>query len=418
MAGTSRLGPQFIEAQGSPVAPGSRGEALPATARRVVYLIPCFYTYSVPVYEALYRRIGKGFVVVTMRNHPHTRLVAHMGTFPRRLLGGLLVELSRHHNQGKESPYGIAWAPSIPLVVASLKPEVVVSENFNLCTLTSITMGYPTVIAWEGTHHTERTVQPWRKRVRIWMAQRAKAFVVNGVLARQYLVEALGVPAERIIEGSLCSTPPLPQLRRGPRILEPNEPVRFLFVGRMIELKGLPHLLRATQLLKRRLGHERHFEVCAVGDGPDRTRYEQLAQELGLDDRVDFVRHVPYDQVWQYYARAHVFVLPTLQDNWPLVVPEAMSMGLPVLLSKYAGSGPDLIREGENGYTFDPEDHQALASCMERYVRTPDLVREHGKRALQLVSPYNPERVASNILRAIDKASLKTNSFASMSLGR
>jgi glycosyltransferase involved in cell wall biosynthesis len=234
------------------------------------------------------------------------------------------------------------------------------------------------------------------------MAKRAKGFLVNGPLSRQYLVGALAVPDDRILESGLC-TEPAPDWVRTPKTLVPGEPVRFLFVGRMIERKGVAHLLRAAQLLELREGREARFELALVGDGPERARYEQLAWDLGLRHRVRFAQYVRPDQVWEYYARAHVFVLPTLQDNWPLVVPEAMSAGLPVLVSKYAGSVPDLIRQGENGYAFDPEDHASLAASMGRYLANPELIRQHGQRSLQLVSPYTPERVARVYLQALER---------------
>lgn len=381
-------------------------EDITVTAKRVVYLLPSSAPYHVPVLERLYRCVGEGFTVVGLR-HPRleiSRVALAMGTFPRRVLRGPSFYLSRLHDEGRETPLGFTWSPCLPFVLASLKPEVVIGTNFSLWTLMSVLMGYPTVVTWEGTHHTERTVQPWRMRLRRWIAGRAKAFVVNGILSRRYLMDAVGVPGDRIVEGGMCAEPPPAGARRGPRLPSPKEPVTFLFVGRMIPLKGVQHLLPALRLLQDRLGPEAPFRLLLLGDGPEQGHLLRMTQELHLEDKVSFVKSVPPNQVWDYYAKAHVFVLPTKQDNWPLVVPEAMSMGLPVLLSKYAGSVPDLIREGENGYSFDPEDAEALAGYMERYVKTPDLIVKHGKRALETVSPYNPDRAAEVFLQAVERA--------------
>jgi glycosyltransferase involved in cell wall biosynthesis len=388
------------------MAPSSRVENISVAARRVVYLSPTSGPYHVPVYETLYRRIGEGFTVVMLRR-PRldiSRVALGMGTFPRRIIKGQSFHLSRFHDEGRETPLWFVWSPSLPLVLRSLKPEVVISTNFNLWTLTSILMGYPTVLVWEGTQHTERTVRSWRMRLRRWIARRAKAFVVNGALSRSYLIDVVGVPGDRIVEGGMCAEPPPEHVRCGPRVMSPGDPLRCLFVGRMIAGKGLPHLLHAAQLLDRRLGREGQFDILLLGDGPERSRYEGLARDLGIQNRVRFGGYVSPNQVWRYYEQAHVFVLPTLQDNWPLVVPEAMSVGLPVLVSKRAGSVPDLIREGENGYSFDPEDHESLASHLEEYVRNPDLIHRHGECSLELVSPYNPQRAANAFLWAVAKA--------------
>jgi glycosyltransferase involved in cell wall biosynthesis len=327
-----------------------------------------------------------------------------MGTFPRRLIKGRSFYLSRFHDEGRETPFQFIWSPSLPSVLRSLKPEVVVSTNFNLWTLTSILMGYPTVLYWEGSHHTQRTVGPWRARLRRWIGSRAKAFVVNGILSRTYLMDVIGVAGDRIIEGGMCAEPPPGHIRPGPKARPPGDPLRCLFVGRMIGGKGVPHLLNAAKLLDKRLGERCQIEFMLLGDGPERSNYENLARELGIQNQVHFAGSVPPDQVWRYYEQAHVLVLPTLQDTWALVVPEAMSMGLPVLVSKHAGSVPDLVREGENGYSFDPEDHESLASHLEQYARNPEFVRRHGERSLELVSPYNPHRAANAFLWAVAKA--------------
>jgi len=382
---------------------------------RVVYLSPTFAPYTVPVFDALYQLIGEGFTVVTLRQ-PRLeidRAALRMGTFPRLLINGTCMRLSRLGDEGQRTPLCFLWSPSLPLVLASLKPEVVITKNFNTWTLIPLLMCYPTVIFWEGTRHTERTVGPWRLRLRRWTGGRAEAFVVNGALSRRYLVETVGVPADRIIEGGICAEPVPGHIRRGPRVRSDHDPLVYLFVGQMIGRKGVPHLLRAAHLLKARWGANARLTILLLGDGPERQQYEALAHGMGIHDQVRFLGHVPPDQVWYWYEQADVFVLPTLQDNWPLVVPEAMSMGLPVLLSKHAGSAPDLLREGDNGYSFDPEDHEDLASRLEEYLRNPQLVRKHGEYSLKLVSRYNPGRAANAILWAIGKAKSRSTPYRS-----
>jgi len=373
----------------------------------VVFLIPSFYPYWVPIFDELYQRLEGRFVVVAMRHHgqENARVAVQMGRFPRRLVGARAIPLPWSHDQGKKplfGRFGRFWAPSLPLVLISLRPQVVISVAFTLWTLTSIAMGYPTVIEWEGFWHTERAATPWRTSLRRWMAKRAGAFVVNGALSRQYLVGALRVPNDRILEPGICAEPRPDWVQTLKTSLPGGGPVRFLFVGQMIERKGVAHLLHAAKLLETRW--KTKFELVMVGDGPKRERYWQLAHELGLGDRVHFVKNVLPSQVWEYYETAHVLVLPTLLDHWAMVVPEAMSVGLPVLVSKYAGSVPELICHGENGYVFDPEDHEGLAGCMERYLSNPELITQHGLRSLRLISSYTPERVAQIFLQAVERA--------------
>jgi glycosyltransferase involved in cell wall biosynthesis len=382
-------------------------ESLPLMAERVVYFSPSFAPYTVPVFDLLYRLFGKGFTVVALRRQRLEigRVALRMGAFPRRTLSGLSLRLWPFRDTGRATPLpSLQWSPALPFVLTSLSPEVVISNNFSPWTLTSTLMGYPTVLFWEGTHHTERTVGRLRTRLRRWIAKQVVAFVVNGTLSRRYLIDTIGVPPERIIEGGICAEPPPADVRPAPKTLRPGDPLRCLFVGQMVGRKGVPHLLHAARILESRLGRQAQFEIDLVGDGPELPRYQSLAGELGIQNRVHFGGFFAPGRIWHCYEQAHVFVLPTLQDNWPLVVPEAMSMGLPVLVSKHTGSVPDLIREGENGYSFDPEDHERLAYHLEQYVKNPDLIRKHGQRSIELVSPFNPQRAANAFLWAIAKA--------------
>ena len=78
------------------------------------------------------------------------------------------------------------------------------------------------------------------------------------------------------------------------------------------------------------------------------------SKDLGLTN-VYFIGKVDYDNLPNYYQSADVFVIPTLEDNWSLVVPEAMASGLPILSSVYNGCYPEYVTE-DNGWVFDPLD--------------------------------------------------------------
>lgn len=366
---------------------------------RVAFLSVSFYPYRVPVFDLLYKQLGERFVVIAInhqRKEGYSGLALKMGLFPRRILSGVYIEISRKHDQGQETPFGVVVAPAFPLELFRLRPQVVISANFNLWTLISLLMRYNTIVFFEGTAHTERTLKPWRTQLRKWMVDRAKAFVVNGKLSNEYL-QQLGAKPDRIFEGGLC---PLPApVTRTP--YQANQPVHFLFVGRLVDGKGVPTLLEAIRLL---LDQNRPFRVSLLGNGPQRATYEAQVQALGIGHVVHFLGTVMPEVIWPVYQNADVFVLPTRQDNWPLVVPEAMSVGLPILLSNVAGSVPDLIEEGGNGWSFEPYNANQLAAYMGAYLENPKLIDQHGKRSLELVKTYTPERVSQVFLQAISLA--------------
>jgi len=98
-----------------------------------------------------------------------------------------------------------------------------------------------------------------------------------------------------------------------------------------------------------------------------------MVRTLGLDF-VRFAGRVHYGDMPAYYAACDALVMPTLEDNWSLVVPEAMAAGKPVLCSVHNGCWPELVHDGENGWVFDPLDRDATARVLltaSRSLRTP-----------------------------------------------
>jgi glycosyltransferase involved in cell wall biosynthesis len=100
-----------------------------------------------------------------------------------------------------------------------------------------------------------------------------------------------------------------------------------------------------------------------------------------------------------YYAAADAFVIPTLEDNWSLVVPEAMACGLPILCSKYSGCWPELVQEG-NGWVFDPLDHQdtlrVLNLCIQKGSELPGM----GRESRTIIAGHTPQHAARSIYEA------------------
>jgi glycosyltransferase involved in cell wall biosynthesis len=391
-------------------------------AYRIAFLFPSYSPYFVPVFEKLYSTIGQGFVVFTQKTQlqPILLRAQNMGSFPKKILAGRQIQLSRRHDDdGCETASGITISPAFISTLIGFRPQVVVSQNFNLWTLTSIMLGYPTVIWWDGTAHTERTVKLPKFKLRCWMAKRAKAFVISGKLAREYVTKELCIIKDNVFSPGICSLiPPKSYAYLKPRTVDQGLPVRFLFVGRLIGRKGLRSLIEAASLLKKRYCTDHAFEVLIVGDGPERADLLNRVEKLGLDEIVHFAGAVECNGVWEYYAQSHVFVMPTLHDQGPIVVNEAMSMGLPLLLSKYAGWMPDLLKEGKNGYCFDPDHPQELAFCMARYLESRQLISTHGAESLRHNAPYTPEHVANVFLSAINEACLRRRWGAGLRGGR
>lgn len=104
----------------------------------------------------------------------------------------------------------------------------------------------------------------------------------------------------------------------------------LLFVGRLKDGKGVPTLL---ETFARLVSAYPDLTLRIVGDGPERTRYENRCVELGIEDRVEFVGDVSYEDMPEQYQRSTIFILPSLNEGLPRTVLEAMSCEVPVVTS-------------------------------------------------------------------------------------
>lgn len=172
----------------------------------------------------------------------------------------------------------------------------------------------------------------------------------------------------------------------------------FLFVGRLVEEKGVFELLRAYAGLDFRLRSE--VGLVFVGDGPCRARLQDEAKNLA-GEAIKFAGFVHREQLPAYYALAETFVLPTYTDTWGLVVNEAMACGLPVIVSRVAGCVADLIREGWNGLIVEPRDISSVRSAMEILATQKDLCANMGVHAARRIAVFSPRAWSAAVADAI-----------------
>lgn len=159
---------------------------------------------------------------------------------------------------------------------------------------------------------------------------------------------------------------------------------RVLFVGRLDEEKNVHVLLRALALLPER--PEVRAEI--VGDGSCRRDLDQLAHELGIQDRVTFHGPVSDQEVLDAYVRCDVFCMPGTAELQSLATMEAMAAGLPVVAAD-AMALPHLVHPGRNGYLFPPGDIRALAGFLTTLAEHPELRRGLGEAGREVVAGHD-----------------------------
>jgi glycosyltransferase involved in cell wall biosynthesis len=137
-----------------------------------------------------------------------------------------------------------------------------------------------------------------------------------------------------------------------------QDKIVILYVGQLIERKGVDHLIRALARIDRPL--LRRCKVVIAGQGPEREMLEKLAVELDVNDYVSFVGKVSQADLRRWYAAADIFVLPSLSEGRPTVINKAMASECAIVASAVSGI-PEQVDDGRNGFLVPPADPAALA---------------------------------------------------------
>jgi glycosyltransferase involved in cell wall biosynthesis len=224
---------------------------------------------------------------------------------------------------------------------------------------------------------------PFLKGFLAWAARRSDRVIAISNYTAGELRELAEVPIEVIpYTTSLPDVTPVP----GSAAQDGTGPV--LFVGRLVERKGVAHLIEAIARLGPAEGGPR-LEI--VGDGPERPGLEALARQLDVANRVVFRGKVSPEELQASYARAAVCVLPSVLDargdteGLGVVLLEAMNHGTPVIASRIGGI-PDIVEDGVSGLLVPPGDADALAAALRQVRDDPALARrlgEGGRRRLR-----------------------------------
>lgn len=169
----------------------------------------------------------------------------------------------------------------------------------------------------------------------------------------------------------------------------------FLYVGRLVQAKGVGDLLQAYESLAPEIRQE--VGLVYAGDGQLRAELEADARSI-FPGSVHFIGFVDRDELPNYYALADCLVLPTYSDTWGLVVNEAMACGLPIVCSRVAGCAEDLI--GSNGMLTTPGDLSQLSTALRQIAGERDLRATMSAESLRVIRNYTPERCALGLASA------------------
>jgi rhamnosyl/mannosyltransferase len=293
----------------------------------------------------------------------------------------------------------VEWCPTFPVWLCRATPDVMVIHEPNPIALVSHTLCRPRVptIVW---FHSEVVRPAWRYKLfyepflEQTLRRAARIVVSSPALAEN-------ARTLRPYRGK-CVVIPFgfdPARFNGVSARDPGSggtpsPPTVLFVGRLVEYKGVDVLLRALAGL---IG----VRAVLVGGGPRRAALEELASDLGLRDRVTFEGEVSDERMAELYGTCDLFVLPsvTRAEAFGLVQLEAMAAGKAVVSTSVPTGVPWVNQHERTGLIVPPGDVPALRRAIDRLLEDPELRSRMGREGRARVArDFTPARMIQQML--------------------
>ncbi len=307
--------------------------------------------YRVPVFQELASRVAAFRVLISTKMEADRFWKPDFGGLDVRVQRNFTISVPWNHPSGFNETIFVHFPYDTLAQLTRFRPDVLISAEFGFRTLSALIYRHLfrrcRLVVW-ATISEETEAQRWfvRTALRHIMVRSADAIMTNGRSGIRYLERFQG-PSNKLFAvpqttdvGSFASVAPV---RTGAAAH------RLIYAGRLVVRKQVAQFIGI--LGEWCLGHpERTIEFWVAGDGPERLAVEQAPTPANL--LVKMLGNIPYGELPGTYEQSGALVLPTLADEWGLVVNEALAAGLPVLGSLYSQAVQDMVEDGRNGWTY------------------------------------------------------------------
>ncbi len=243
--------------------------------------------------------------------------------------------------------------------------------------------GIPHITSIHGTDihlvHTRKVFHPFMKMI----AYYSQYITANSSHTHRLFMEVISSTQTKT---AIIPMGIHPEQFSGQSYVKKKKRITILFVGRLIQWKGVTYLIHAIKLVISR-GWDVHLNI--IGNGPEKEELQQFTHTLGIPSNVHFLGNMERKQLLSQYKNADLFVLPSIvyknqTEGLGVVLLEAMASGVPVIGSNIGGI-PDIIKDDVNGLLVPPGDPQALADAIIRILKNPDLAERFRKAGQETV---------------------------------
>jgi glycosyltransferase involved in cell wall biosynthesis len=180
--------------------------------------------------------------------------------------------------------------------------------------------------------------------------------------------------------------------------------IHLLFVGYITSRKGVDTLIRAFEILVKRMKQDNlvlHIAGDLTRDPNFSQQIKDYSEEAGLAEKVIFHGRVGKRELEELYSSSDIFVFPSTWEGFGMVLAEAASYGMPIVATD-AGAIPYLVKDGVNGLLTCPRDAEKLALAIERLASSPTLRMQFGKANKRLAEEFDWDKSFSKVARLLE----------------
>lgn len=366
--------------------------------------------YRIPLFERIADRVGDMLILYcSLRLKERRWRSPETLSFPHEFLPHIAIRLRR---PPYNDPRTILLNPTLFARLVVWSPDVVVGYAFSVPALTAFLYAKlfgKRYVSWStGTLHTERFLGPGQRLLRSIIIPRANACLTPSMQGKEkYLF--YGVSGDKVkVAVQSADVDWFSRRSQAAR----DEGAIFVdrrgidgrclvYVGFLSERKGVTLLLDAFASVKARLPDAK---LILAGDGPQRNHLEKLARHAGLEGDVHFAGFVPQNELPAIYASGDLFVLPTLEDTFGVVLSEAAACSLPIVSSTFAGASSEYVEEGINGHIIDPRNTSEMVDAIINVLQDEEKRKRMAKASLAIAQKNGLDKEVEGFMAAVGLA--------------
>jgi len=373
--------------------------------KKVILLTEVISPYRIPVFNELSYYLQNSFLVLFFSETVKER---EWKIYYRKIRFNYKVLLSFSF-QRKTDTFPYFFNPTLFFRLVQYSPEIIIIGGYHhlscLIALLYTKFFKRRIILWcETNKYGYRLNYPLKETYKRWFVKNCTGYIVPGKASYEYLL-SLGAAVEKIwVAPNAVDNDYFSQTCN--KYIETKETFKeskgypktlILYVGRLIDRKGIFVLLKAFQILSQ---EQSDLGLLLIGSGEGKKQYKDFCKTNNIKN-VFFEGFVHQEELPAYYAMADVFVLPSYSEPWGLVLNEAMACKLPVISSNIVGAAEDLIINGKNGYIFNVGDIHKLVNCLEDILSDEQKRTGMGQMSLNIIRNYSPLKCAQGFIQAI-----------------